>query len=67
MNIPIGTRRLPKNTAAILEGNPDYNHLILVSERPKFKEYQSVLKQIFRRYDLSISTLAGDRPLIYDL
>ncbi len=54
-----------KNTAAILEGNPDYNHLIPVSERPKFKEYQSLFKQIFRRYDLAISTLASDRPLIY--
>ncbi len=54
-----------KNTAAILEGNPDYNNLIPVSERPKFKEYQSLFKQIFRRYDLAISTLASDRPIIY--
>lgn len=54
-----------KNTAAILEGNPDYNHLIPVSERPKFKEYQGLFKKIFRRYDLAISTLASDRPILY--
>ena len=54
-----------KNTAAILEGNPDYNHLIPVSERPKFKEYKSLFKQIFRRYDLAISTIASDRPILY--
>jgi len=56
-----------KHTTAILEGNPDYNHLIPVAEHPNKKEYKTLLKQIFRRYDLSISTLAGDRPIIYAL
>jgi heptosyltransferase-3 len=56
-----------KNTAAILEGNPDYNKLIAVAEHPNKKQYKSLFKQIFRRYDLSISTLAGDRPIIYAL
>jgi lipopolysaccharide heptosyltransferase III len=54
-----------QHTAAILEGNSDYNQLITVAEHPSFKEYKKLFKQIFRRYDLSISTLAGDRPLIY--
>ena len=49
----------------ILIGNPDYNKLISISEHPNFKEYKQLLKQIFKRYDLAISTLAGDRPLIY--
>jgi len=51
----------------ILIGNPDYNHLIFVAERPNFREYKILLQQIFRRYDLAISTLAGDRPILYAL
>ncbi|MFK5895024.1 MAG: glycosyltransferase family 9 protein [Pseudomonadota bacterium] len=54
-----------QNTAVILKGNSDFDHLISVTEHPNFKEYKKLFKQIFRRYDLSISTLAGDRPLIY--
>jgi len=51
----------------ILIGNPDYNHLIFAAERPNFREYKMLLQQIFRRYDLAISTLAGDRPILYAL
>lgn len=51
----------------MLEGNPDYNTLISVAEHPNFSEYQILFKQILRHYDLAISTLAGDRPLIYAL
>jgi len=56
-----------KQTAAILAGNTDYNHLIAVAEHPNTQQYKRLFKQIFRRYDLSISTLAGDRPIIYAL
>ncbi|MBE9562764.1 MAG: glycosyltransferase family 9 protein [Proteobacteria bacterium] len=49
----------------ILIGNPDYNNLISVTEHPSFSEYKILFKQIFRRYNLAISTLAGDRPLLY--
>ncbi len=55
------------NKGGMLEGNPDYNTLISVAEHPNFGEYKTFLKQIFRRYDLVISTLPGDRPLIYAL
>ena len=54
-----------QHTAVILQGNSDYDQLITVAEHPGFKEYIKLFKQIFRRYNLSISTLAGDRPLIY--
>ncbi len=49
----------------MLEGNPDCNNLISIAEHPNFKQYKILLTQILRRYDLAISTLAGDRPLIY--
>ncbi len=49
----------------MLAGNPDLNHLISIAEHPNLKQYQTLWQQIFRRYDLAISTLSGDRPLIY--
>lgn len=49
----------------MLAGNPDYNQLIAIAEHPTFKEYRVLFKQIWRRYDLAISTLTGDRPLAY--
>ena len=55
------------NKGGMLEGNPDYNTLISVAEHPNFSQYRRLLTQIFRNYDLAISTLAGDRPLIYAL
>jgi len=51
----------------MLAGNPDYNELISVAEHPNFKEYLQLLRRIGRRYDLAISTLSGDRPLIYSM
>ncbi|MCK5523213.1 MAG: glycosyltransferase family 9 protein [Thiomargarita sp.] len=56
-----------ENNGGMLEGNPDYNTLISVAEHPNFGEYKILFKQIFHRYDLAISTLSGDRPLIYAL
>lgn len=55
------------NKGGMLEGNLDYNTLISVAEHPNFDQYRRLLTQIFRRYDLAISTLVGDRPLIYAL
>ncbi len=55
------------NKGGMLEGNPDYNNLISVAEHPNFSQYKILFKRIFRRYDLAVSTLGGDRPLIYAL
>jgi len=55
------------NKGGMLVGNPDYSELISVSEHPRASEYFRLLSRIFRRYDLAISTLAGDRPLAYAL
>jgi len=49
----------------MLEGNPDYDRLISVAEHPRFFQYKKLFTQIGRQYDLAISTLAGDRPLVY--
>ena len=56
-----------RNTAAMLEGNPDINHIITVPNRPKFVDHWRILRQLFRRYDLAVATQAGDRPFLYSL
>lgn len=49
----------------MLIGNPDYNQLISVAEHPNLSQYKHLLTRITRHYDLGISTLPGDRPLVY--
>ena len=51
----------------ILEGNPDLNEIIQVNEKPNFKQYKSLVRRIFRKYDLAITTQAGDRPHLFAL
>jgi heptosyltransferase-3 len=53
-----------RNTAAMLEGNPDINNIITIPNRPKFADYWSLARQLFRCYDLAIATQAGDRPFL---
>jgi len=52
-------------TAGILDGNPDVNNLITVNQDPHFQEYAALVKKTFRRYDLAVSTLTSDRPILY--
>jgi len=52
-------------TAGILDGNPDVNTVITVNQDPPFSEYAGLVRKIFRRYDLAVSTLTSDRPILY--
>jgi len=54
-----------RDKGGMLEGNSDCDHVIEVSEHPSFTEYGGFLPRIFRKYDLAVNTLAGDRPHIY--
>ncbi|EIJ41487.1 ADP-heptose:LPS heptosyltransferase [Beggiatoa alba B18LD] len=54
-----------KGKEGILKGNPDYQHLLTIAERPHWREHLALLARLFRRYDLAVSTLAGDRPVFY--
>ena len=56
-----------ENTAGVLESNPDLDTIIKVPERPSKKEYFSIIKKLFRKYDLTVSVQGGDRPMIYSL
>jgi len=52
-------------TAGVLDGNPDVSNVITVNQDPRFSEYAALVKKIFRRYDLAVSTLTSDRPILY--
>jgi heptosyltransferase-3 len=56
-----------RNTASMLEGNPDVDHIITTPNRPKFLDYRQLFRQIFRQYDLAIATQPGDRPFLYTM
>ncbi len=55
------------NTASMLEGNPDIDHVITTPNRPRFADHRQLFGQLFRRYDLALATQAGDRPFLYSL
>jgi heptosyltransferase III len=49
-------------TEGILSGNPDLAGVIAVPERPSLRESLKLLRRVWRRYDLALSTQTGDRP-----
>lgn len=54
-----------KGTESILASNPDVHRIITIAERTSFFSQCQLIKKIFRHYDLSISTLPGDRSTLY--
>ena len=54
-----------ENTEGILLRNPDIHRVITVPERPGFWEHLRLILSLFRRYDLALTTLMGDRPTLY--
>ena len=52
---------------AILAGNPDINDVVVMSERPAAAETWALVRRLWRRYDLVISTQTGDRPAFFAL
>jgi heptosyltransferase III len=56
-----------ENTAAMLEGNPDIDQIIITQNHPKLPDHWRLLSQIFRRYDFALALQTGDRPFFYSL
>ena len=52
-------------TAGVLAANPDVNHIRTIPERPGLLQHIVFIAKLFRRYDLSVSLVAGDRPTLY--
>jgi heptosyltransferase III len=53
------------DTAAILAGNPDIDRVITCPARPRAGDGVALARALFRRYDLAITTQAGDRPSFF--
>ena len=53
------------DTAAILDGNPDLDSVIACPVRPSARDSIALARRIFRKYDLAITTQAGDRPSFF--
>jgi heptosyltransferase-3 len=53
-----------EGTHGILAGNPDTAQVIAVAERPGIGASAALLRRLWRRYDIAISTQSGDRPTV---
>jgi len=51
-----------EDTASILEGNPDLDAVVTTPQRAKASQGLRLARQLWRSYDLAISTQPGDRP-----
>ncbi|MSQ58118.1 MAG: glycosyltransferase family 9 protein [Betaproteobacteria bacterium] len=52
-------------TEGILAGNADVRNIIVVSQRESLAQKLAMFRKLWRRYDLAITVLCGDRPLLY--
>jgi heptosyltransferase-3 len=54
-------------TAGIVEGNPDIDGVIAMPARRGPVDTLMLIGKLFKRYDLAVSTQAGDRPTLFAL
>jgi len=52
-------------TEGVLGANRDLRRVLTIPERPTAGEHAALLARIWRRYDLALSLLPGDRPTLY--
>ncbi len=53
------------STASVLSANPDITHIHAIPERPSLTQHIVFIAKIFKRYDLALSLVPGDRPTFY--
>jgi heptosyltransferase-3 len=51
-----------RGTEGMLAGNPDVDAITTIAARPAAKETRDLIRTLWRRYDLAVSTQTGDRP-----
>lgn len=54
-----------EGTQDVISANPDLRRIRTIAERPPIGAHLKLLCSIWRRYDLVISVLAGDRPTFH--
>jgi heptosyltransferase-3 len=55
------------DTTAILDGNPDLDNVIAMPQPAGALQSLALMARLWRRYDLAVSTQAGDRPTIFTI
>ncbi len=53
------------DTAGILRGNPDINGIVTMPARRTVVQSLTLVAQLWRGYDLAVSTQSGDRPTFF--
>ncbi len=53
-----------RGTEGMLAGNPDVATVLTLSQRPSVGELLALIRRLWRRYDLAVSTQSGDRPTL---
>jgi len=53
------------DTASVLTANTDLDAILTVARRPTLRQHLRLLADVWRRYDLALSTEPGDRPTLY--
>ena len=51
-----------RGTEGMLSGNPDIDAVMTVATRPTAQQTRDLIRALWRRYDLAVSTQTGDRP-----
>jgi len=54
-----------EGTEGTVTANPDVRRVLTVPERPGRAEHARLYGRLFRRYDLALSLVPGDRPTLY--
>lgn len=54
-----------EGTQDILSGNADIHRVWTIAERPAIRPHLALLRLLWRRYDVAVSVLAGDRPTFH--
>jgi heptosyltransferase-3 len=52
-------------TQDVVSANPEIRHVWTIAERPSTAAHVELLRSIWRRYDMALSVLAGDRPTFH--
>ncbi|MDP2239859.1 MAG: glycosyltransferase family 9 protein [Burkholderiales bacterium] len=52
-------------TQGVLSANPDLRSVHAVPERPTLTQHLALIARLFKRYDLALSLVPGDRPTLY--
>ncbi len=54
-----------EGTQDVVAANPDIHRVLAIAERPEIGPHLGLLRSLWRRYDLALSVLAGDRPTFH--